>query len=42
VGQRDRFAGDPRTIELTEHLDVTIDVGPPAKRPVPFTDWEGL
>jgi hypothetical protein len=37
-----RFAGNPRTIELTEHLDVTIDVGPPAKLPVPYTDWNGL
>jgi hypothetical protein len=37
-----RFAGNPRTIELTEHLDVTIDVGPPARRPVPYTDWAGL
>ena len=37
-----RFAGDPRTIELTQHQDITIDVGPPAKEPAPFTDWNGL
>lgn len=37
-----RYTGDPRTIELTQHLDVVIDVGPPAPKPVPFTDWNGL
>ena len=36
------YAGDPRAIELTQHLDVTIDVGPPAKKPAPFDDWNGL
>jgi hypothetical protein len=36
------FTGDPAKIELTQHLDVTIDVGPPAKRPVPYTAWNGL
>jgi len=36
-----RYTGDPRAIELTQHLDVTIDVGPPAKRPAPFTAWNG-
>lgn len=35
------YAGDPRKIELTQHLDVTIDVGPPYKKPAPFTDWQG-
>ncbi len=35
------YAGDPRRIELTAHLDVTIDVGPPAKKPAPFTAWNG-
>jgi hypothetical protein len=35
------YAGDPRKIELTQHLDVTIDVGPPYKKPRPFTDWNG-
>jgi hypothetical protein len=36
-----RYAGDPRKIELTQHLDVTIDVGPPARQPAPFTAWNG-
>jgi len=35
------YAGDPRKIELTQHLDVTIDVGAPAKKPAPFTAWNG-
>jgi hypothetical protein len=35
------YAGDPAKIELTQHLDVTIDVGPPAKKPAPFTAWNG-
>ena len=26
------YAGDPREIELTAHLDVTIDVGPPRRK----------
>jgi hypothetical protein len=37
-----RYTGDPRAIELTQHLDVTIDVGPPAAKPAPYTDWQGL
>jgi hypothetical protein len=36
-----RVPGDPRKIELTQHLDVTIDVGPPAPQPAPFTAWNG-
>jgi len=32
---------DPRTIPLTQHLDVTIEVGPPYTKPAPFTDWNG-
>jgi hypothetical protein len=36
-----RYGGDPRAIELTQHLDVVIDVGPPAKKPAPFTAWNG-
>jgi hypothetical protein len=35
------YAGDPRNIELTQHLDVTIDVGPPYAKPAPFTAWNG-
>ena len=37
-----RYTGDPRALPLTEHLDVTIDVGPPYRRPAPFTAWGGL
>jgi hypothetical protein len=36
-----RVAGDPRAIELTQHLDVTIEVGPPYTKPAPFTAWNG-
>lgn len=36
-----RYSGDPRAIELTQHLDVTIDVGPPYAKPAPFTEWNG-
>jgi hypothetical protein len=36
-----RYDGDPRAIELTQHLDVTIDVGPPYAKPKPFTAWNG-
>jgi hypothetical protein len=36
------YTGDPQKIELTAHLDVTIDVGPPAKKPAPYTAWNGL
>ena len=35
------YTGDPRTIELLQHLDVTIEVGPPYVKPAPFTDWKG-
>jgi len=35
------YAGDPRKIELTQHLDVTIEVGPPYGKPAPFTAWNG-
>lgn len=36
-----RYNGNPRAIELTNHLDITIDVGPPQKKPAPFTAWNG-
>jgi hypothetical protein len=36
-----RYNGDPRAIQLTQHLDVTIEVGPPYRKPQPFTDWNG-
>lgn len=35
------FAGNPRDIELTVHLDVAIRVGPPYAAPPPFTAWNG-
>jgi len=35
------YAGDPRKIELTQHADITLEVGPPFSKPVPFTDWQG-
>ena len=40
VGGR-KYAGNLRTLELTNHLDITIDVGPPYKAPAPFTEWNG-
>jgi hypothetical protein len=36
-----RYDADPRKIELTQHLDVTIEVGPPYTKPTPFTAWNG-
>ena len=33
--------GDPRAIELTQHADIVIEIGPPYHRPIPFTDWRG-
>ncbi len=35
------YTGDPRKIELTQHLDVTLEVGPPYAKPAPFTAWNG-
>lgn len=36
------YSGNPAQIELTSHLDITIDVGPPAAKPQPYTNWNGL
>jgi hypothetical protein len=36
-----RYTADPRKLELTQHLDVTIEVGPPYTKPAPFTAWNG-
>jgi hypothetical protein len=36
------YSDDPQAIGLTQHLDVTIEVGPPYAKPAPFTHWEGL
>lgn len=35
------YGGDPRSIPLTNHEDITIDVGKPANKPPPFTAWNG-
>ena len=36
-----RYDGDPRGIQLSQHLDATIEVGPPYTKPAPFTQWNG-
>lgn len=36
-----RWNGDPRTVPLTAHADVTIEVGPPYAKPHAFSDWRG-
>lgn len=36
-----RYNGDPRKIELFQHSDITLEVGPPYTKPVPFTAWNG-
>jgi len=36
-----RYTADPRKLELTQHLDITIEVGPPYAKPAPFTAWNG-
>jgi hypothetical protein len=35
------YGGDLRTLELLQHFDVTIQVGPPYVKPAPFTAWNG-
>ncbi|MBC5809971.1 MAG: hypothetical protein GIW95_03825, partial [Candidatus Eremiobacteraeota bacterium] len=35
------YAGDPRKIELTEHADIVLQIGPPYSMPRPFTKWPG-
>jgi hypothetical protein len=37
----DAYRGDPRKIEFTQHLDIAILVGPPYRKPAPFTAWNG-
>ncbi|MBV8152700.1 MAG: hypothetical protein JO101_09685 [Candidatus Eremiobacteraeota bacterium] len=34
-----RYTGDPKNIQLAQHTDIVIDVGPPAPKPTPFTNW---
>lgn len=36
------FAGDPRTIPLTAHADIVIQVGGPHGKPAPVADWGRL
>ena len=36
------FAGDPRSIPLTAHADIVIQVGPPHTRPANFSAWGRL
>jgi hypothetical protein len=36
-----RYFGDPRKIELAQHSDITLEVGPPFSKPAAFTDWGG-
>ena len=36
------FAGDPRTIPLSAHADIVIQVGPPYAKPAAFTAWGNL
>jgi hypothetical protein len=36
------FKGDPATIPLKPHTDVTIQVGKPFTKPAPYTNWRNL
>ena len=36
------FRGDPSTIPLKAHTDITIQLGPPYTKPAPFTNWGRL
>jgi hypothetical protein len=36
-----KVSGNPRSMQLAQHTDITIDVGAPAKKPAPFTQWGG-
>ena len=35
------YRGDPRAIPLAQHTDVTIEGGPPYRKPLAFEDWHG-
>ena len=35
------YAGNPRKIELAQHTDIAIEVGPPYRVPDVFSDWQG-
>jgi hypothetical protein len=36
------FTGDPRSVPLTAHADIVIQVGPPYTKPPKFRAWGGL
>ena len=36
------FEGDPAKIPLASHTDIVLQVGPPYKKPKPFTEWGQL
>jgi hypothetical protein len=36
-----RYGGDPNAIPFAEHTEISIDVGPPVRKPQPFTAWNG-
>ncbi len=36
-----QYKGNPRSVELAQHTDIVILVGPPYHVPEPFTDWKG-
>ena len=36
------YTKDPSKIPLVAHADIVIQVGPPFKKPAPFTAWNGL
>lgn len=35
------YHGNPRTIALAQHTDITLEAGPPYHKPTPFTNWQG-
>ena len=36
-----QYRGDPRRIPLADHADITLEVGPPFRKPQPFGGWNG-
>ena len=34
-----QYKGDPASIQLAQHSDIVIQVGPPASKPAAFTAW---
>lgn len=35
------YRGDPRKIELAQHTDITLEAGPPYRKPAAFNAWQG-